>query len=185
MIQPNAPTPRPSLSPEAQLRVSRILWAALSFACLMFVFVSFNSGNLPDWQRMWPEPSLSSGDPVAYQEAVFGLLCLMILVVSQLLPIRLLKRQAPLSGGKVGYGQVFIPLLLRLALTESIALFGFVLAMMSNNPAKIVPYALFALLRNLAAFPREDFFRAWADRAGVTWDATTPVPPPSNRYGRY
>jgi hypothetical protein len=166
-----------------QLRVSRILWAALSFSILLFVFTAFSTGT-PDYATMWPRPSFGD-DPVAQQEAVFGLLCLVILAVSQALPVRLVKVQAERSGGKVGYGQVFIPLILRLALTESLSLFGFVLAMMSQNPAKILPYAIFALMRNLAAFPREDFFRAWAERAGAKWDATTPVPPPSNRYGRY
>lgn len=179
-ITPQAP---PSITPETQLRLSRILWGALTVSCMFFVFVAYSTGT-PDYARMWPQPAFGT-DPVAQQEAVFGVLCLVILAVSQALPARLVKAQAERSGGKAGYGQVFIPLILRLALAESIVLFGFVLSMMSQNPAKILPYAVFALVRNLMAYPREDFFRGWADRAGVAWDPKTPVPPPSNRYGRY
>lgn len=155
-----------SQSPKPSLRTLRILWGALGAAILMLVVVSFVTAGTVDFDRMLPA---TAPDPAAAQESIFLTLGIVALVVSQVVPRLLLKMQVT-RHPVMGPAHLLSPLVVRWAIGESVALFGFVLAIQAQNAAKVLPFAGVALLRHLLTFPAEAFLRNWVESSGAKWD---------------
>jgi len=153
--------------------VMRMMWVALTGALGLFTYIAFSTASLPgDPSQMWPAVDLQSADPTLQQTSTFTVIALLSLVASQILPRFLMKQQVKQrAGAGMGPAFVFVPFILRLALTESLALCGFLIAMTAGNSHKIVPFVALALLRNLMVYPTEGFARRWIENAGGKWDA--------------
>jgi hypothetical protein len=61
--------------------------------------------------------------------------------------------------------RAFSPWIIRLAMSESVALFGFVAAMVSHQPSKILPFAVLSALAMLMALPSDRSLRLAARSA--------------------
>lgn len=69
--------------------------------------------------------------------------------------LKIIKTLTPLETKVVGLsGMYFTTMLISLAMNESVALFGMLLAILERRPEPIIPFAVAGIILNLIIFPR-------------------------------
>ena len=141
------------------LRSLQIVWGALICSLGSYVGVAYvvtaHAG------------SAAESAPVATMELAFAVAAVGCLGVSYLLPRKLLRTAlakedvATIALEKL-LPHAFSAWILRMALTESVVIFGLVLAMMSGQPQKVLPFVILSLLAMITAIPTERALRAAA-----------------------
>lgn len=141
----------------------QIIWGGLLVSTVIYVFVAYSVGA----QGAAPDPE---------QTRIFELVCAVValgcLGVSFVLPRRLLAAAIERDSIEVGQDTplpklvraAFTPWIVRMALCETVATMGLMLALISHTPMKIMPFAALALLSLLTAFPSESALRRAAER---------------------
>jgi len=141
----------------------QIIWVALLLSVGMYVGMAFlviaRGSGAPD-----------SPIPIATLEPALALMSLACLGAAYFVPPMLFRTAlgkqdvAALDLPKL-VAISFTPWVVRLAMSETVAIFGLVLAMLSQRPMKIVPFAVLAVLAMLAWFPSERALRQTDTRA--------------------
>ena len=165
-MDPQNPTPTPiddKTRPAPPLINLQIIWGGLLVSTVIYVFVAYSVGG----QGAAPDPE---------QARIFELVCAAValgcLGASFVLPRRLLAAAIARDSTDVGQDTPlpqlvrasFAPWIVRMALCETVATMGLMLALISHTPMKIMPFAALALLALLAAFPSESALRRAAER---------------------
>jgi F0F1-type ATP synthase membrane subunit c/vacuolar-type H+-ATPase subunit K len=137
----------------------QIVWMGLLLAIGSYVAIAYFVANSVN----------SAMDPATLGplEWAFALMSLSCLVVSYFLPRKLLRAAlgqedpATVPLEKL-VGMAFTPWIVRMALTESIGIYGLLAAMMSHQPSKVLPFAIIAALVMITAMPSERALRTAA-----------------------
>jgi cytochrome bd-type quinol oxidase subunit 2 len=142
------------------VQVMKIIWGALLVALLVYVGISFtmlSGGQPPNWAGL-----ADFSDPLRIPLITTGFISL---AMSATLPKIMLvaqkrkrKSAQPMEMREMA-NLFFVPLIIRLALLESVTLYGFVLVQMKKDPAQIVPFAAVSIVGFLLAFPSEEKIR--------------------------
>lgn len=136
---------------ERSIAVPRLIWAALVFSNLMYGLVLVT--QFKD-QLAAPFPSTHI--------LVFPLMviALMALAIAMILPKALfMKAKAKFDASAVPptdqqiMQSFFAPWIIRMALLESISIYGFLLAMMTQAPIAFVPFGALSILTQLSQYP--------------------------------
>lgn len=131
----------------------RIVWSALFLSQLLFVYVL----------QQTPEMKGLGGGPLTLfvedgTMTPIYMVALLVFAASILVPKVVFATQVK----KAMPNPFFLPFVLRMALNESLALMGFVVAMQSQMLSTALPFMGVALLRHLAMFPSSSKVDAWA-----------------------
>ena len=122
--------------------IARILWYALLFSQVVYLYV----------------PTRLAGGSTASPESVDRISLVLAAVAIGVGVATLIVRRrmlvAPIQTGQLdpdtpeGFQKAFVPFILNLALTESIAIHGLVIALLSREPVRAWPFAVaaFALM---------------------------------------
>ncbi len=155
-----------SAQPASKLLSLQIIWGALLGTVAIYVGVSF---FVP-----FPDPSPLNPEQIRQFEIIFALLSIMSLGVAAFLPQRIfvqtLRRklvetaETPSSIPISKLAEIAtVPSILRLALYESVTIYGLVLVFLGHTPMKIIPFAAVSALAMLSAMPREASLRRAAE----------------------
>ena len=154
----HAPVSASGAEPSPLLQL-RIIWGALLFSVALYVGLAF----------FVQLPPAAAGAPQQPFELIFAVAALGSLGASYFVPQLLIKQlakpptDAPLDEKKLAR-LLMTPWIVRLALCESVAVLGLMLAFVSQQPMKIVPFAALSALAMLTAMPTETALRRAIDR---------------------
>lgn len=141
-------------------QVMKIIWGALLVSLILYVVISLM--KLPSGQSLNLAGLTDFTDPlrVPLIMAAFMSLMLAVMVPKILLTAIKKKRTArePLELPEMAR-LFYVPFIIRLALLESVTLYGFVLVQTKNDPAQILPFFAASLLGFLLNFPSESNIR--------------------------
>ena len=118
----------------------RILWIALLASQVIYLVVAFIL------------PAGSAADPGTVDTLSFLLGGVAISIAAGTLVYRRRALVAPIQTGRVdpntpeGFPKVFVPFVLNLVLSESIAIYGLVLVLLSHDPLRALPFAIGAFV---------------------------------------
>lgn len=131
----------------------KILWGALlaSQAILLFLL----NGN-PEVQGLEVSTAFTTEDP---QVRIFYLISIVVLMASIFVPKFIYKT----AKGKKTLQVLFVPFILRLALNESIALFGYLAAIGTSSLAIAYPFFIVSLIRHVRLFPSAQKIKIWLE----------------------
>lgn len=146
----------------ASIVVVQIIWLSLMFSCFLLVIAlnvtlggefQFNfSGEF--WRGL-----LSSPEHGTIIAQLMGMACV-VLVISQVLPNRIYAtlraklKQTETPTEQMRLQAMLVPFVLRCAMTEMVALFGFVISVaFARDSRAIVPFLMVAVLNYLRIFP--------------------------------
>jgi hypothetical protein len=138
------------------LRVMKVIWGALLASVTLYIAIGFLM--FPRELPLRLDTLADFSDPM---KIPFALTSLMSLAMSAVLPKILLtavvKKRAPRKPLEMPEMAqfFFVPLIIRLALLESVTLYGFVLVQIHRDPVQIFPFALVTLGGFLLSFPSE------------------------------
>ncbi len=148
-------------TPAGPYFVPRILWGAMIMSQFLFLFilVAQSPFDLENLASSFAESSMVF--PLAVIAAVNFLVSLFVpkFFISQALKLR----AAPGTEADI-LRFCFPAFIVRLATSEAVTLFGFVLANETKNSAVILPFLCASLFIFLLSFPRPQLFRAWLGR---------------------
>ncbi len=139
----------------------QIVWGALLMSIAMYVglsyFVRSQGGPVPDQEQ------------IGAIELAFAVTSLTCLIVSYFLPRKLLRDALGADDPQTLEltkltAKAFAPWIIRMALSESVAIFGLLIVLISHQPQKILPFAVLATLAMLTAAPSERALRSAAQR---------------------
>ena len=140
-------------------KVQKILWAALGFSQLLFLFmaVSTNPMRLDSLGQEW-----SNSENVN----MFSLIALAIAAAAWFLPKVFLAASSgsPRSPNVTDPDlarKCHLPLILRLALADSVVMFGFLSAAMLKNSAAILPFSIVGITLVGLSFPSKNLYWKW------------------------
>jgi len=137
----------------------QIVWMALLLAIGSYVAIAYFVGA-SDHSATDPE----SLGPLEYVLAFMSLSCL---AVSYFLPRKLLRAAVGQEDPETVpleklVAMAFAPWIVRMALTESIGIYGLLAAMLSHQPSKVLPFAIISALVMVTAVPSERALRSAA-----------------------
>lgn len=124
-----------------QLARLRLVWFAIAGSVIMYVAVP----NITSTTAEITSPGVLP-NPEEMIEIILAFMALISLVMSSVVP-KLLAKSNPQD--------TFVPFVVRMALLDTIALNGFIIATLSHNPAKIWIFAAVALLGMIKAYPTD------------------------------
>lgn len=137
----------------------QIIWGALLVSLGMYAGISYVVAK--------PVAPADLPAPVPTMQMLFAMLSLGSLTVAYLLPRKLLQKAigkedpATLQIEKL-VGLAFTPWILRMALTESVGIYGLMLAMVSGQPSNGLPFLIMSALVMLTHMPSEKALRSAA-----------------------
>lgn len=141
--------------PEKQARtfpVFKVIWGALLFSQAMYVFVVFKE-------------MLASVDPSAYRwfpdfrntiEATSSFAAVGSFLLALFVPALIARasfRRGAADGESDRIERLLAPFIVRLAFLEGVCLIGFMLAIVTKNPAIMMPFFVVSVLAYLKNFP--------------------------------
>ena len=136
---------------ERSMAVPRLIWAALLASNLMYALVLF-----VQFKDLISNPFPSS-DPLLFPLMAIST---MALAIAMILPKALfLRAKVKLDAGPQPPSDqqlmtnFFTPWVIRMAMLESISIYGFVLAMKSQAPIAFVPFGALSILTQVSQYP--------------------------------
>ena len=148
----------PPTSPSQLLLVPRIIWGVLLFSQFTY-FLVVSTLPVPTNQVVPPPAFFDFSDRFT---PPFITLALIELVAAYFIPKLMTPKSATAETDslKLLLDRAFTGMIIRFALLESICLYGFVIALTSHDPRRMVPFALVATLGFALNFPTEEKIRA-------------------------
>lgn len=130
--------------------IPRLIWAALVISNFIYAAVLF-------FQFGASSASFPSGHPLLVPLMVISS---MALAISMVLPKAFFlraKQRLDQAGRPASEEELqaafFAPWIIRMAMLESVSLYGFVLAMVTQSPVAFVPFGAVAVLTQLSQYP--------------------------------
>lgn len=154
MNQPSTPASGSAGRPVSLLPL-QIMWGALTASTVGYAGLAF---------AVAPQTASLPAESVRPIELAFALASLLSLGASYLIPrLWLAKETEKLGGKRLELADVLRVVtsawIVRLALSESVGVFGLVLALSSGQPVRSLPFFALSLLAMLTAFPSENALR--------------------------
>ncbi len=138
----------------------KIVWFALVLSQFLYVFIAAQNGGEWDLSSVGIGPDFTDQTQGTLAIVAFG-----NFVLAWIIPEFVLKSIRPKLAANLSPQAVlrsaFAPLIMRLAILESVTLLGFVIAYLSHQPAKILPFMALSLTGFIKCFPTEDRMRSF------------------------
>jgi hypothetical protein len=144
--------------PRQTVMVARILWAILLFSVFNLLLVL---------NFMTPENPQEFGDKTPYREFFnnsYSQILLASAFVAALLSFFLPFWIGPQTRGPTKTVRGFVPLIIRLALAESVSLIGFALAQTYKSSSIIYPFIGMSVFLFLLSFPTQERLESFVGR---------------------
>ncbi|HVJ64334.1 MAG TPA: hypothetical protein VM901_03675 [Bdellovibrionota bacterium] len=140
----------------SERKVFLVLWGALSWSLFMFFYLIYTSANVSSFMA---EDYLPGG----HTHSLMTITALVALIFSFVLPRFLFRVTSTRQNGVPTPRDLFVPWILRMALAESVSLFGFILGFSSNSVDVAIPFFAVTILIYLTHFPSESNLQKWIE----------------------
>ena len=126
----------------------KVVWLGLLFYSGVLVFIAFRVLQPKEVRDV-------------KEELILQLVAIAALIASHVLPKILTKKinkniNKKTSGEFETIKAAFVPFVISLTISECVVVLGFVLVIMSGQPAKILPFAMAGILNILFLYPRKE-----------------------------
>jgi F0F1-type ATP synthase membrane subunit c/vacuolar-type H+-ATPase subunit K len=140
-------------------QVMLIIWGAMTWSLCLFIYLVYASGQ--DLGAVNGELDVSPYMPGGSQHSVFMAMAVVALILSILFPRFLFKSlvSKSIEGPKAEH--LFAPWIMRLALSESVALFGFILGTQTGVLSVAVPFFALCFFNFVNNFPSQGNIDKW------------------------
>ncbi len=136
-----------------------IIWGALLWSLFLFFYLVYSSGSTADGSVLINEEFLPGGQT----HTMFTLISAVVLVVSFVLPRFLFHSVTSKLAATPTVNLLLVPWIMRMALGESISLFGFVLGSSSGSVDASIPFFVATLLIYALHFPSNANVTKWLE----------------------